>query len=105
MKRIDEAVNNGSYAFKGSIGVLTFLPAGVQRLNDWADGTAVNYGMSMWSTDPHPDTSVWDIRAGTTELVGGEPILELTITPEPATMGLLGLGLAGLAALRRRRRK
>ncbi len=33
------------------------------------------------------------------------PKLIVTSTPEPATMGLLGLGFAGMAALRRRRRR
>ncbi len=34
-----------------------------------------------------------------------QPKLTVTYTPEPATMGLLGLGFAGMAVLRRRRRK
>ena len=37
--------------------------------------------------------------------VDRRPELIVTSTPEPATMGLLGLGFAGMAALRRRRRK
>ena len=33
------------------------------------------------------------------------PVLFIDYVPEPATMGLLGLGFAGMAALRRRRRR
>ena len=72
-------------------------------VNDWLVNGADNYGFYAYhggSSRP-VHTSEWtDATEGTTL----NPGLFINYVPEPATMGLLGLGFAGMAALRRRRR-
>ena len=75
----------------------------------WFDDPESNYGLAMQSSNdtgfyssegnnPNTGTGIGDIDV----LLG--PTLTIAYVPEPATMGLLGLGLAGLAALRRRKK-
>jgi hypothetical protein len=94
---IDQVVSN-SWGLQGdSAFVLDFLPAGVGQLNDWATGAASNYGMTLWAVAGTHGFSAY----GTRELAGAEPILTLTIIPEPMTIVLLGIG--GVALMRRRK--
>ena len=74
----------------------------------WFDDPSSNHGFAVRTDDgdlgffssegADPVTGIGDIDV----LLG--PTLTITYVPEPATMGLLSLGFAGLAALRRRKK-
>ena len=76
-------------------------------VNDWLVNGAANYGFYAFHHTSESDTrsvftSEW---TGTNESTAVNPVLFIDYVPEPATMGLLGLGFAGMAVLRRRRRR
>jgi hypothetical protein len=64
----------------------------------WYAGTLDNYGFVVRQAD---DTYNRRVNFTATEGGGNAPLLEITYTPEPTTMGLLAIG--GLAFLKRRR--
>jgi hypothetical protein len=59
-----------------------------------------NRGLRFWS-DTYANKAIYTKdNAGTSR----DPYVEVTIVPEPVTLGLLGLGFVGLIAVRRRRK-
>ena len=75
-----------------------------------ATGTPFAPDLQSWTRDAHLDPD-W-LRVGT-DIIGGSPAptfnqaftLDATIIPEPSMLALGGVGLAGLAAARRLRRR
>jgi hypothetical protein len=81
--------------------VLPFVPAG------FVTGTTSGTFTALFSSvDPSIITGLEDLRGyiniHTAPFPGGE--IRANLTPEPGTIALLGLGLAGLGALKRRRK-
>jgi hypothetical protein len=89
--------------------------ASVRNLVD--DGTAVSdadiqaastlmynafVGINAWFGPFGPESDFWDSNV-LVYTVGADPQTDFAAVPEPATLGLVGLSLLGLGALRRRR--
>ncbi len=88
----------------GTAGWLEFQSAGtVALVQGWADGTIDNYGISMMGTgDDLNDGRLFVPRTkDASESVRPEIVVDYTIIPEPATLGLIGFVLAGLLMVRR----
>jgi len=73
-------------------------------VSEWYSGQSVNNGLMLMSGD-YNNLCFWsrEHNDGTHGIGYWAPALEVTLTPEPATLSLLALG--GAAALIRRRRK
>lgn len=73
-------------------------------------GRTITFRSFSWAQAPDDRVSYYSVGAGAGNDYAGvlqfdvAPAAPPTVTPEPATLGLLGAGLAGLAGARRRRR-
>ncbi len=77
----------------------TLSAAGLELLEDWADGAKTNTGFYL----RHTTGNRLNYRSSEYSTVSYRPKLDITYTPEPATMTLLGLGGLGLLIRRKRR--
>ncbi len=88
-----------------SAGWMEFQGAGtVVLVQGWADGTIDNFGITMWGAgDFLPDQRSFrpQTKEHSNSALHPEIIVNYTIIPEPATMGLIGFVAAGLLVVRR----
>lgn len=98
--RINSLTGVASFAFSGTVGSLMSIAA-----DNAGNLVAVGYGDNRFETIRVSDGSVLSVTSlpGANANYHGGDILINAQVPEPGTMALTGLALAGLAAMRRRK--
>lgn len=86
----------------GTSFILAFNPSGViTDLNFWGRNDA---GVTLWGTSPFRGFASGAMGANGTVTYTVNAIAPASQVPEPVSLALLGLGVAGMAAARRRRK-